>query len=91
MRTDGLQAGAHRAHGLEAARRGRGANGAHTSTAMEVTRERLEILKKPRNKRDPVEVIDLTTTDNSASGTLVKIRLPLDMSGKKKNGGKSHD
>lgn len=77
--------------GIEAARRGRGANGAHTSTAMKVTRERLEILKKPRNKRDPVEVIDLTTTDSSASGTLVKIRVPLDMSGKKKNGGKSHD
>lgn len=48
----------------------------HKSTAMAVTRERLEIYRD-KMKRDPLEIIDLKDASGQATGTKVEIRIPI--------------
>ena len=49
----------------------------HQSTALEVTRERLDILNK-EGKGKSLEIIDLKNDDESAAGTKVVVKMPLE-------------
>jgi hypothetical protein len=49
----------------------------HTSTGINVTRERIEILSKTRHVNAGVQIIDNYTENHIPSGTTVLITLPI--------------
>jgi LytS/YehU family sensor histidine kinase len=49
----------------------------HQSTALKVTKERLEIIRNDKNYKS-LEIIDLKDNNGKASGTKVILRLPLE-------------
>ena len=50
----------------------------HKSTALLVTKERLEILNENKNNHKSLEINDLVHSDGSPAGTKVTVRMPLE-------------
>ncbi len=50
----------------------------HQSMALDVTRERLELLNQPFGLKKSLEIIDLKHADGQANGTQVNLYLPLE-------------
>jgi len=50
----------------------------HKSTALAVTKERLDILNNENNDYKSLEIKDLINTDGSAAGTEVLVRMPFE-------------
>ncbi len=50
----------------------------HKSTALAVTKERLDILNNENNDNKSLEIKDLINTDGSAAGTEVLVRMPFE-------------
>ena len=49
----------------------------HKSTALQVTRERLDILNKDKNAKKSLEITDVLNNKGEVVGTKVFLRLPL--------------
>ena len=49
----------------------------HISRGMEIINERIQVLNSMEGLKIEVEIIDKTNSNNEASGTLVKIKIPI--------------
>lgn len=49
----------------------------HQSKAVDITKQRINLLSKEYKKNITFEIIDIKDKDNNPSGTLVRCKLPI--------------